>query len=196
VCSGNRADTIIVQIQQGYDLKEVASKTEKKLLDFRDQTEKTQDFSVITPEEFLQTFGNILNIILVFLLGVAGISLVVGGIGITNTMYTAVLERYREIGVMKAVGARNSDILKIFMIESGLLGLVGGIIGVVLGMGMSLMIEYIALTQLRTNILQAVFPPYLIIGCLTFAFLIGAFSGAFPAWRASKIKPVEALRYE
>lgn len=191
-----RADYIIVQINPGENLQEVADRVEKKLRNFRDVTEKTQDFSILTPEEILRSFNNILNILTSFLIGIAAISLLVGGVGIATTMYTSVLERVREIGVMKAVGARNSDILQIFLIESGLLGLVGGAIGVLIGMFVAKSIEFIAANQLNTTLLQVVFPPYLIVGCLAFAFLIGAFSGIFPAWRASKIKPVEALRYE
>ena len=194
--SGDRVDYIIIQIQPGADLKEVSARVEKKLREFRGLTEKTQDFSVVTPEELLRTIGTVLNIITAFLIGVAAISLIVGGIGIANTMYTAVLERRREIGVMKAVGARNSDILLIFLIESGLLGLVGGIIGILLGIGVGKIIEYIAITQIRTTLLHVVTPPYLIIGCLAFAFLAGAISGTWPAWQASQVRPVQALRYE
>lgn len=194
--TSNRVDYMIVQVQQGADLEEVAARIDKKLMSFRDVTEKTKDFSVVTPEELLKSFSNILNIVMAFLLGVAAISLVVGGVGIANTMYTAVLERYREIGVMKAVGARNSDILKIFLVESGLLGLVGGIIGVILGIIMGKTVEAISVAKLHTTLLQAPIPPYLVLGCLVFAFLVGAVSGTFPAWQASQIKPVQALRYE
>jgi putative ABC transport system permease protein len=194
--TGDKIEMIWVQIDAGAELSDVAAKVEKRLRSFRDVTEKTQDFSILTPEALLDSFNTILNIVLAFLLGVAAISLVVGAIGIANTMYTAVLERYKEIGVMKAVGARNSDILSIFLIESGLLGLVGGIIGVVLGAAVSKAVEYIAVYQIGTNLLKAAFPPYLIVGCLVFAFLIGAASGTFPAWQASQIKPVQALRYE
>lgn len=194
--SGERVDTIWVQIDGGAEISDVAAKTERRLRSFRDVTEKTQDFTILTPEELLESFNAVLNIVLAFLLGVAAISLVVGGIGIANTMYTSVLERYKEIGVMKAVGAKNSDVWLIFLIESGLLGLVGGIIGVVLGIGISKSIEYIAVNQVGTTLLQAALPPYLIIGCLLFAFIIGAISGTFPAWQASQIKPVRALRYE
>ena len=165
-------------------------------MNFRKVTDKTKDFSILTPEELLSSFASILSIVTGFLLGVAAISLLVGAIGITNTMYTSVLERTKEIGVMKAVGAKNSDILTIFLIESGLLGLTGGVIGVLLGMGIGKVIEYIAVHQLQTNLLQVVFPVYLIAGCLIFAFLIGAISGTLPAYRASKIRPVVALRYE
>jgi len=97
---------------------------------------------------------------------------------------------------MKAVGAQNKDILMIFTIESGLLGLVGGIIGVGLGKIIGKIIEGIALKQLGTNLLQAAMPVELIIGSLLFSFFVGAISGAVPAIQASKLKPVDALRYE
>ena len=116
--------------------------------------------------------------------------------GIANTMYTSVLERTKEIGVMKAVGAENKDILMIFLIESGLLGLVGALIGIILGFGIGQGIEYIAVNQLNTNLLRVATPTWLIVGCLVFGFLIGAASGLFPARRASKVNVVDALRYE
>ncbi len=177
--SGDRVDFILVQINEGEDISEVADKVEKKLRKARGVTEKTQDFEISTPEELLESFGIILNIITIFLAGVAAISLFVG-----------------EIGIMKAIGAQNKDILIIFLIESGLLGLVGGGIGVLLGYGASKTIEYIAVTSLKTNLLQAATPAYLIIVCLAFGFLIGAISGTLPALRASKTNVVDALRYE
>ncbi len=191
-----RIDSIIVQINKGEDVRNVAELVNKKLKNTRAVTEKTKDFDVFTPEELLGIFGNILNIITAFLVGIAAISLVVGAIGIMNTMYTSVLERTSEIGVMKAVGAKNSDILKIFLIESGLIGLIGGILGVALGFGAAKLIEFIVVQQLNTNLLRAAAPWYLIVGCLAFAFLAGAISGIWPAWRATKIKVVDALRYE
>ena len=193
---GDRVDAIVVQIKEGEDINLVAEDVGKKLRKSRGVTEKTQDFSISTPEELLKSFGTILNIITAFLSGIAAISLLVGGIGIMNTMYTSVVERTREIGVMKAIGARNKDIMLIFLIESGLLGLVGGILGVLLGMGAGKLVEFIALKSLGTDLLRVAFPAYLIIGCLGFAFLIGAVSGTFPAWKASKTNVIEALRYE
>jgi len=189
-------DEIIVQIDPGVDIKDVAARTEKKLRSSRGETEKTQTFQVSTPEELLATIGTILNIITAFLIGVAAISLLVGAIGIANTMYTSVLERTKEIGVMKAVGAQNKDILMIFLIESGLLGFMGGVVGVVLGILASKTIAYIATVQFGTNLLRSVVPIWLVLGCLAFAFLIGALSGTIPAYQASKTKPVDALRYE
>jgi len=194
--SGDRVDEIIVQVDNENNIQEISDRINDKLLKERGVTEKTKDFYISTPEELLSSFDSILNIITVFLVGVATISLLVGAIGIANTMYTSVIERTREIGTMKAVGAKNSDVLFIFLFESGFLGLIGGIIGVVLGFLISKGIEFIAVTQLDTTLLKAAVPAYLVLGCLAFAFLIGAISGTFPAFRASKLKPVDALRYE
>lgn len=194
--SGNRVDQIIVQVDDEKNIQEISNRINDKLIRFRGVTEKTKDFYISTPDELLASFNTILNIITVFLVGIAAISLLVGAIGIANTMYTSVLERTKEIGTMKAVGAKNSDVLYIFLFESGLLGLVGGVIGVILGLIISKTIEFIAVTQLNTTLLKAAVPAYLVLGCLAFAFLIGALSGTLPALGASKLKPVDALRYE
>ncbi len=194
--TGDRVDFLIVQISEGENINEVAANTERRLRKFRNVNEKTQDFTILTPEELLATFGNILAIVTGFLGGIAAISLLVGAIGITNTMYTSVLERTKEIGIMKAIGAENKDILFVFIIESGLLGLVGGIIGVILGISISKTIEYIAVQQLGTKLLQAAAPLWLIFGCLAFAFFTGVIAGTWPAWKASKTNVVDALRYE
>ena len=183
---GERVDQIIVQVDKGQDLNNVVEKVDKRLRTSRGLTEKTKDFIVLTPEELLGSFDIILNIITSFLTGIAAISLLVGGIGIMNTMYTSVLERTREIGVMKAVGAKNSDILYIFLIEAGFLGLVGGFFGVLLGYGGAKLIELIAINQLEITIFLAAAPPYLIIGCLLFA-LISVGSQVYGLQRASKI---------
>jgi putative ABC transport system permease protein len=194
--SGERVDSIIVQVNDENNIQQISDNINKKLMKFRGVTEKTKDFYISTPEELLASFDIILNIITVFLVGIAAISLLVGGIGIMNTMYTSVLERTKEIGTMKAVGAKNSDILWIFLFESGLIGLIGGTIGVLLGYGISKTVEIIAVNALSTNLLRAAVPAYLVFGCLGFAFLIGALSGTIPALMASKLKPVDALRYE
>ena len=191
-----RVDYIMIQIDEGEDILEVAERVENKLRKSRGVTEKNQDFIILTPEELLESFQNILAIITSFLGGVAAISLLVGAIGIANTMYTSVLERTKEIGIMKAVGARNLDIMWIFLIESGLLGLVGAGIGIGLGYGIGKTIEYIAVNQLNTSLLQIATPVWLIGGCLSFGFLIGAVSGTLPAVQASKTNVVDALHYE
>lgn len=192
----DRVDFIVVQVDNQDDIDNVADSARRRLDRFRDVDEDTEDFTVLTPEELLGAVGNVLDIVTIFLAGIAAISLVVGGINIATSMFTSVIERTKEIGVMKAIGAKNSDILWIFVIESGFLGIIGGILGVLLGMGIGKAIEYVAVTQLGTNLLSVVFPAYLIVGSLAFAFVVGAVSGLWPAWRATQIKPVEALRYE
>jgi len=194
--SGDRVDIIYAQVKLGEDINEVANRAERKLMNFRDVDEKTKDFTVSTPEELLEMFGNILNILTVFLIGIGLISIIVGGIGIANTMYTSVLERQKEIGTMKAIGAKNSDILLIFVIESGILGLFGGLIGVVGGIIIAKGIEYVVLVYFGSNMLRASLNPIIIIGSLGFAFFIGLISGVLPSYQASKLKPVDALRYE
>ena len=187
---------IMVKTAPGFEPTNVAEEIERKLRRFRGEKEGEETFNVQTSEQLLETFSNIFGVVQAVLVGIAGISLLVGGIGIMNTMYTSVLERTKEIGTMKAVGAKNSDILLIFLFESGLLGLVGGMIGIGIGIGLSKSAEYIASVALGTNLLQADTGISLIGGALMFSFLIGAMSGVFPAMQAAKLKPADALRYE
>lgn len=187
---------IMVKAASGYDPEDVAEIIEKKLRKFRGEKEDQETFTVQTSEQLLETFSNIFAVVQAVLVGIAAISLLVGGIGIMNTMYTSVLERTKEIGTMKAIGAKNSDILWIFLFESGLLGLVGGAIGILIGVSLAKGTEYIATTALGTPFLQASFPLYLIAGALAFSFLIGTASGILPAMQAAKLKPADALRYE
>jgi putative ABC transport system permease protein len=194
--SGDRVDVIWTQVKKGEDIEKVAERTEKKLMNFRDVDEKTVDFTIQTPKEMVAIFNNILNILLAFLIGIGSISVIVGGIGIANTMYTSVLERNKEIGTMKAIGAKNSDILLIFVIESGILGLVGGGLGLLVGIIIAKSIEYISAVLIGSDIIRASMNPYLLVGVLLFAFFIGIVSGLTPSYQASKLKPVDALRYE
>jgi putative ABC transport system permease protein len=113
-----------------------------------------------------------------------------------NTMFTAVVERTQEIGIMKAIGARNSDVLSIFLIESGLLGLIGGIVGVLIGLGISYAVEVLGAAWIGTPYLKMWWSWGLIISALAFSFIVGALAGLFPAWKASMQKPVDSLRYE
>ena len=166
----------------------------KELRQSRNVEEGKEDFTVQTPGSILAILNNILMVVEGVLVGIAGISLLVGGIGIMNTMYTAVLERTREIGIMKALGARREMILLLFLIESGFLGLIGGIIGVILGFAASKLVEIVAFQIYGTMLIQANFSFLLMFGMLLFAFLIGAISGVFPAKQAASLQPVDALR--
>ncbi len=193
---GDRVDQIMAQVASGYTVDEVAIDIEKDLRHKRGLKEGKEDFVVQTPEQILESFGTILSIVQAVLVGIAAISLLVGGIGIMNTMYTSVLERTREIGIMKSIGATQKDILTLFLLESGMLGLIGGLIGVLIGIGIGETVGYIARESLGSELLQAQFGFWLIFGALLFSFLIGMISGFFPALAASKKQPVEALRYE
>ncbi len=191
--TGKRVDNIIIKVA---DPEKDAERIKQALRNSRDVEEGEEDFFLLTPEELISTFRNVFLVVQIFVIGIAAISLVVGGIGIMNTMYTSVLERTKEIGIMKAIGARNRDVLLIFLIESGLLGFVGGLIGVGAGISLAQIAAYFVKTAFATTLLQAFFPEYLILGSLFFSFFIGALSGALPAFQASRLKPVEALRYE
>ncbi len=187
---------IVVKVAQGYDATRVSDTIKEKLRRFRGEKEKQETFQVSTSEQILESFNNIFGIVQTVLAGIAAISLLVGGIGIMNTMYTSVLERTRDIGIMKSIGARNSDILLIFLIESGFLGMIGGAIGIGIGYIIGKGVQYAAVNYLGTTLLRAVFPWYLIVGSLAFSFFVGSGAGLLPAIRASKLKPVDALRYE
>lgn len=185
---------IVAQATSNDDVTLAKETIEKNLRSSRGVPQRKEDFTVQTPQGVLDSFNSIITAVTAVLVGIAGISLVVGGIGITNTMYTAVLERTREIGIMKAVGARNSDVLAIFLFESGLLGLTGGAIGLAIGIIFSKLVEFVGTVALGSGILRAEISVPLMISSLLFSFLVGALAGTLPAYEASKLPPVEALR--
>ena len=191
----NKIDYIYIQTKQGVDVNDVADEIKKDLRRFRDEKKGEETFQVQTFEQLISQVNTILNIVGIVLIAISAISLIVGGVGIMNSMYTSVLERTHEIGVMKAIGARNEHVLAIFMIESGLYGLVGGAVGVITGLAMAKAAELAAISQ-GVDMFRASITPTLILGGLAFSFLIGCISGAAPARAAAKMKPVDALRYE
>jgi putative ABC transport system permease protein len=186
---------VLVRNQPDITTKDLADRITEKLRKHKGQDKGKEDFFVQTFEDALKTFQTIITIINGILFLIALISVVVASVNIMNTMYTAVLERTNEIGIMKAVGARNSDILFVFIFESGLLGMMGGILGVILGYIVASTGGGIAAAS-GYALLHPIFPWYLVVSCIMFAFLIGAGAGVLPAVRASRLKPVEALRYE
>jgi putative ABC transport system permease protein len=187
-------DLIIVQVRNEEEIEEVAERIERSLRQDRGLKKGEEDFSVETPLEAISAVNDILGSVNVVIVGIAMISLIVGGIGIANTMYTSVLERKKEIGTMKAVGAKNSDILSIFLIESGLLGFVGGVVGAIIGIGIALSVAFGANAAFGTDLIKLNISLALLISSVTFSFLIGLFSGLIPSIQASKLRPVEALR--
>ncbi|MEM4336824.1 MAG: ABC transporter permease [Candidatus Woesearchaeota archaeon] len=183
-------------IEQGVNPDVVVDNVKKELRKSRNVEKGKEDFDVTTSAKLIKSVTSILIIIEGIIIGIAAISLLVGGIGIMNTMYTSVLERTREIGIMKAVGAKNSDIMLIFLLEAGFLGAVGGVLGVVLGFVVSKSVEYIGAIVWGSPLLRADFSLSLVLGAVSFAFFIGTISGTLPAIQAAKLKPVDALRYE
>lgn len=184
-------NAMVVKLKPGFSQDEVVADLERKL----ERRLGEGNFDIFTPDQILRQLNTILGIVQAVLGGIAAIALLVGGIGIMNSMFTAVLERTREIGVMKAVGARNSDILNVFLVESGIIGLTGGAIGVAIGFGIAKSIELVA-RIMGFSLLSVRLDPVLVVGALLFSFIIGMVSGALPAYRAARLKPVDALRYE
>jgi putative ABC transport system permease protein len=185
-----------VKITKSADPLRVATQIENKLLLSHHVTEDDQDFTVITSQGVEETVGSITAMMTLFFGGIAGISLLVGGIGIANTMFMSVMERIREIGILKALGATNSDVTNLFLIESGLIGLVGGAIGIFFGFIATLAITGIGYTNPAGIGIRATLTPELTLFALGFSIFVGIASGIFPARKAAKLQPVEALRYE
>ena len=148
------------------------------------------DFTVFTQEQIKQQFAQIATIFAVVLYSIAGISIVVGAIGIMNIMLVSVTERTREIGVRIAVGARRMDILKQFLTEASIISLFGGGLGVVCGWAIANFLGEF------TQVLQIYTPPMIIVMALVMAGIVGILSGIYPAIRASRLDPVQALRFE
>jgi putative ABC transport system permease protein len=147
------------------------------------------DFSVTSQKDLLSVFGQITSVLTIFLGAIAGISLLVGGIGIMNIMLVSVTERTREIGIRKALGAKRSDILWQFLVESIVLSIAGGAIGIGFGWGASLLVKVLgnfATEVTLDSVLLAV----------SFSVAVGLFFGIYPASRASNLHPIDALRYE
>jgi putative ABC transport system permease protein len=152
-------------------------------------TDETDDFTVADQTQLLATATSIYGVLTVLLVGVASISLVVGGIGIMNIMLVSVRERTREIGIRKAIGARNRDILLQFLVEALVLSLLGGLIGVVVGLAASLLIGTLAGWGFTFN-------PLTLVVATVFSLVVGVVFGVWPARQAARLNPIAALRFE
>ncbi len=186
---------VILKSAPGTDPNALAEQIKEKLRKYKGQEEGKEDFYVRTLVDVMEVYSNTVNVLSGILVLIAFISLVVAFVNIMNTMYTAVLERTKEIGILKSMGARNGNILFVFVFESAFLGFSGGVSGIVLGYIISSIGGAVA-TAAGYSMLQPVFPWYLAAGCMLFALVVGALSGLLPALRASRLDPVEALRYE
>jgi putative ABC transport system permease protein len=186
-----QVDTITLGVNPIYDVDMVAERTKQHL----ERRRRDENFEVYTAKQIMDQIGAMLGGLTFLLTSIAFIAIIVGGIGIMNSMFTNVLERTSEIGIMKSIGAQNKDILNIFLIEAGLIGLFGGIIGVISG---QLLATYIAEIINNTGYLplHVGFNYPILIGMFLFSITIGLISGYLPAKRASSLKPVDAIRYD
>jgi putative ABC transport system permease protein len=190
----DQVDILLVQAVSG-DAVPAATEEISQILRQRHRTPVgADDFTVFTQQDLLTTFQSITGILTIFLGGIAGISLLVGGIGIMNIMLVSVTERTREIGLRKALGARKRDILIQFLTESSLLSLIGGIIGILFGWLISFAVGQIAAAS-GTAFTPIVGADAVLLATI-FSAAVGLFFGIYPANRAASLEPVEALRYE
>jgi putative ABC transport system permease protein len=189
-------NTILVEGNGAYDINFIKSRITFALRQDHGITDpKKDDFNIQTQEDILSILGTITSVLTYFLAAIASISLVVGGIGIMNIMLVSVTERTREIGLRKAVGATNNDILQQFLIESVLLTFLGGVIGILLGAGVVGLI-YIVLSHFTSIGWVFAFPLSAVFLGLTVSGVAGIIFGIYPARKAGKKNPIDALRYE
>ena len=187
-------DLIIVQVEDENELPLVKERIENFLRDERSVEVGEEDFIVESPEALLETLGGILLIVQGVLVGIASIALVVGSVGIMNTMYTSVVERRKEIGILRSIGVKRGMIRWLFLIESGILGFLGGLLGIIIGATGAYVLVQIISPIVGSNLLQAHFSVTVMLFLLVLSTLVGAVSGYFPAREASKLTPLEALR--
>jgi len=184
----DKASSVVVVALNSSSPDIVAAGVAAKLQMLHRVTNSTQDFTVTTASSTQSTISSVTNTLGIFLGGIASISLIVGGIGVANAMFTSVLEQTRYIGLLKALGARNGTILRLFLYEAGMVGLIGGVLGIAL--------SYLASSVLTSFGLPSAITLDLVLLGMGFSVAVGAVAGLIPARNASSVAPVEALRYE
>ncbi len=187
VMAENEITIMRMKVSPGYDVEEVGETVAEVMRASHRVNEGEEDFSVITPKYINEQVDSVIGTLSLLVGAVAGIGLVVGGIGISNTMFTSVLEKTREIGTLKAIGMKNSEIVGLFLIEAGVIGLVGGIIGIISAFVLGFLVGFITPVTIL---------PEVVLGATVFAFAVGLVAGALPAKNAAEIPAVESLRYE
>ena len=201
---GKDVDSITVKVADDTLIDDTMDAIDQKLMLFRHVTDRTKDYTITSSKSIQETISSTTETMTLFLGAIAAVSLLVGAVGIANTMFTTVLEKTKEIGIMKAIGARNRDIMMIFMLNSALVGLVGGVLGVILGTFASGLMGSASTGTTGGggfggvgNIFgMTLVTPSLVFYAMVIAVGIGMVAGLIPAYRASKLRPVDALRYE
>lgn len=188
--TSNQYSIIFARVSNPSNIDNIAASIQKKMDDLHGK----KTFLVFTPKQLSQQIGTVTSMISITLGGIAGIALIVAGIGIANTMFMSVIERTKEIGIMKAIGASYRNILEIFLMEAALIGLIGGAIGDALGILFSNILGVI-LANYGLTLTTEVTPELLGLG-LAFSVGVGTLFGLLPARKAAKMNPIEALRYE
>jgi putative ABC transport system permease protein len=188
-------DMMVARLKSAENTNITADRLTETYRKHKGQKEGKEDFYIQTFEQLLETFGSIIGVLNAILVLIAGISVLVASTNILNTLYTSVYERTKEIGILKAIGARNSDIIFIFTFEATVIGFLGGILGVILGWGLA-SFGGIITNLIGFGFLRPYFPIWLTIGCMLLSTVIGCLSGILPALNASKMNPVDSLRYE
>ncbi|MFZ5808125.1 MAG: ABC transporter permease [Chloroflexota bacterium] len=192
--TSDEVDMIYVQARSAETVESAMDEVSKILRSRHRRNLGKDDFEIRSTQSFLETMNTVTNTMTAFLGGIAGVSLLVGGIGIMNIMLVTVVERTREIGLRKAVGARRRDILIQFLLESSLLSLSGGVIGILLGYGISFLVG--RLTSMSGTPINPAITVDSILMATLFSMAVGIFFGLYPANRAASLEPVEALRSE
>ncbi len=190
--SGNSVSQISVQVTDKTQM-QAATQQISDILRQRHHIRLTDDFTIQSQDALLSSANQITGVLTLFLGGVAGISLLVGGIGIMNIMLVSVTERTREIGIRKAIGATRRNVLSQFLTEASILSVLGGLVGVLVGVVLARLVSGI---NLGTTQIHSVVAPDSILLATLFALAIGVFFGIYPAYRASSLNPIDALHYE
>ena len=191
----NTVSQVTILVKTSYTLEAAQKEIETLMRDRHDIFEgNPDDFTIMNVQEILNAVGDIMGTFTLFLGGVAAISLLVGGIGIMNIMLVTVTERTREIGLRKALGAKKGDILAQFLVESSVLSLVGGILGIFFGLLLAFGIARIA--AMTGTELDVMVSPGIVLGATLFSIAVGLFFGVYPANKAANLEPVIALRSE
>ncbi len=187
---------VMVQANPSYNINFVKNRITSILAQDHGITDPNKyDFTIETEADILTLLGSITSVMTLFLAAIASISLVVGGIGIMNIMLVSVIERTREIGLRKAVGATNNDIMTQFLVESATLTFLGGIIGIALG-AVFVALTYLAITHFSTIAWTFAFPLSAVLIAVVVSTVTGIAFGIYPARQAARKSPIEALRYE